>query len=99
MAAQTEHQVLAAIGARRTAGIADLGAELKQRIADLGDLRLDTPRRQEAFQEVFAAFTPARFDFYAMPDECAIATSSNTIQISGVLVDTQNRQCVGPMRR
>jgi hypothetical protein len=99
VAARSEQQILAAIDARRAAGVADLGAELRQRIADLGDLRLDTPERQDAFREVFAAFTPAQFGFFAMPDECAIATASNTIQVSGVLVDTQNRQCVGPMRR
>lgn len=70
MVAQTEQQLFAAIDARRAAGIGDLRAELMQRIGDLGDLRLDTPARQAAFQEVFAAFTPAQFDFYAMADEC-----------------------------
>jgi hypothetical protein len=34
-----------------------------------------------------------------MPDECAVAAADYTIQVSGVLVDTQSRQCVGPMRR
>jgi hypothetical protein len=99
VSARTEQQILADIDVRRRAGIADLGAELKLRIRDLGDMALDTPARQEAFREVFDAFTPPRFDLFAMPDECAISTADNTIRISGVLVDAANRQCVGPVRR
>lgn len=99
MGAQAEDNILAAIAARRQAGIADLGADLRLRIADLGDLVLDTPARQAGFQEVFDAFTPAQFDFFAVPDECAIAIAGSTIRVSGILVDTENRQYVGPMTR
>jgi hypothetical protein len=99
MATQTETQLLAAIAARRRRGIADMGAELRRRIADLGDMRLDTVERQAAFAEVFDAFRPPHFDFYALPDECAVATADSTIRITGVIVDTANRQAVGQLVR
>lgn len=95
----TEQQILAGITARRDRGIPDLGAELRRRISELGDLRLDTPERQRAFSEVFVAFTPPQFDLYALPDECAISVTDNTIQIVGLLVDTARRQCVGQLWR
>jgi hypothetical protein len=99
MAARSEDHILRDIGGRRVGGIADLGAELKRRIDELGDLVLDTVERQQAFAEVFDAFRPPHFDLFPLPDECAIAVSGHTIRIAGVIVDTANRQVVGQLVR
>jgi hypothetical protein len=99
MAARTEAQILADIAARRAAGIADLGVELRQRIDDLGNLVLDTVDRQAAFAEVFDAFRPPNFDLFPEPDQCAIAAAEHAIRVSGVIVDTANRQVVGHLVR
>jgi hypothetical protein len=99
MAARSEAQILSDIAARRASGIADLGAELRQRIDELGNLVLDTVDRQQAFAEVFDAFRPPNFDLFPQPDECAIAAAGHVIRVSGVIVDTANRQVVGPLVR
>lgn len=99
MAARTEAQILRDIAARRASGIADLGAELRQRIDDLGSLDLDTVDRQQAFAEVFDAFKPPNFDLYPRPDDCEISVSGHLIRISGVIVDTANQQLVGEIVR
>jgi hypothetical protein len=99
MATRTEVDVLSDIAARRAVGIADLGAELKQRVDELGDLVLDTVDRQHAFSEVFEAFRPPPFALFPLPDDCAIAVSSHAIRVSGVIVDTANRQVVGHLTR
>lgn len=99
MAARTEAQILADIAARRAGGIADLGADLRQRIDDLGNLVLDTVDRQEAFADVFDAFRPRNFDLYPQPDDCSIDVAGHEIRVSGVLVDTANRQVVGHLVR
>lgn len=99
MAARTETQILNDIAARRAAGIADLGADLRQRIDDLGNLVLDTVDRQQAFAEVFDAFKPPNFDLYPQPDDCAIAVAGHVIRVSGVIIDTANRQVVGDLVR
>ena len=58
---------LDAIAARR-AEITDLGAELRQRIDELGEARLNTQARQNAFAEVIEAITPPNFDVFPYPD-------------------------------
>lgn len=99
MAARTEAQILSDIATRQAGGIADLGADLRQRIDDLGNLVLDTVDRQAAFAEVFDAFRPPNFDLYPQPDECAIAAAGHVVRVSGVIVDTANRQLVGHLVR
>ena len=99
MATTTEAQILSDIAARRAAGVVDLGAELNRRIDELGDMVLDTVDRQQAFAEVFDAFRPPHFDLFPLPDDCAIAVSSHAIRVSGVIVDTSNRQVVGQLAR
>ncbi|MFL5953691.1 MAG: hypothetical protein ACJ76I_06250 [Gaiellaceae bacterium] len=99
MAARTEAQILADIAARRAAGIADVGDELRQRIEDLGSLVLDTVDRQQAFAEVFDALRPPNFDLFPEPDACAIAQAGHVIRVTGVIVDTANRLVVGHLVR
>jgi hypothetical protein len=98
MATRSEADILSDINSRRDS-VTDLGAELKQRIDELGDLVLDTVDRQQAFSEVFAAFRPSRFDLYPLPDDCAIARTDHAIRVSGVIVDTANGQVVGQLAR
>lgn len=99
MAARTEAQILSGIAVRRAAGIPDLGAELRQRLDDLGSLVLDTVDRQQAFAEVFDALRPPNFDLFPEPDACVISQIGHVIRVTGVIVDTANGQVVGHLVR
>lgn len=51
-----ERDLIQEIRARRAAGIADLGAEIRRRIGDFGAITIDSDLRREAFSELTAPF-------------------------------------------
>jgi ribosomal protein S18 acetylase RimI-like enzyme len=85
----SDHQRLAQIQARRKAGIADLGAELRQRIADFGSIRLDTPERRAAFAEVLAPFEIAPYRLVDVGS--SVDAANETIQIDAWLIDVRGQ--------
>lgn len=63
-----EQALIAEIRARRAAGIADLGAEIRRRIRDFGSIPIDTDLRREAFSELTAPFEVAPYRLYIGAD-------------------------------
>jgi hypothetical protein len=94
-----EAQALAQIAARRAAGGAFDGPELIQRIDDLGDMRLNTEARHDAFTELYAAFTPSGFRFVPFPNDCAITVAGHRVNLKAVIVDDRIGQVVAEIVR
>jgi hypothetical protein len=85
----TEEQALQALAQRRASGIPDLRAELRQRIAELGSMALNTRERRNAVAEVIAAFEVAPFDLLVDPAESMIDTADELLHTRGALVERQ----------
>jgi GNAT superfamily N-acetyltransferase len=74
------------------------GAELALRIEELGDMPLSTGRRHDAFDELYAAFTPEAYALRPFPDDSAIEVDQHRVTVAGVIVDEHDRQVVGQIR-
>lgn len=83
----------------RQASVNDLGADLRQRIDELGQVTLDSQARQAAFGEILDAITPPGFDVFPFPDECRVDPADHSIELVGAVVDQARRQVVGVINR
>jgi hypothetical protein len=85
--ALNEPQALQDLARRRVTGIKDLGAELRQRIAELGSMTLSTPDRRDAFAEVLATMRVEPYDLVLDSEESAIDATSELLHLRGLLVE------------
>jgi hypothetical protein len=83
----TEQDAMQRLADRRAAGVADLGAEVRQRIAELGPMPLHTAERRAAFSEIISAFEVAPYPFLLDPTESTISTNPETLHLKGLLVE------------
>jgi hypothetical protein len=95
-AEQAVHQ---AIDARRQSGGICDSAELRQRIDDLGDMKLSDKARHDAFREVYDALTPTGFRLMPFPDRTNITVTGHVLNIEAVVVDENIGQVVGAIER
>jgi hypothetical protein len=99
MAASAEQVAHQQIEARRQGGVICDGGELRMRIDDLGELKLDTSARHDAFREVYGALTPTGFRLMPFPDRTRIELADHVLHIEAVVVDENIGQVVGEIKR
>jgi hypothetical protein len=99
VAISPEQAVHQAIEARRQSGGLCDSAELRQRIDDLGDMKLSDKARHDAFREVYDALTPTGFRLMPFPDRTNITVAGHVLKIEAVVVDENIGQVVGAIER
>ncbi len=95
----SERQALNRIADRRRSGAPLDGSELAKRIDELGDMRLSTGSRHDAFAELYAAYTPLGFRLMPFPDDSVLYTSQHRVVVRAVIADGMQGQVVGEIER
>jgi hypothetical protein len=81
-----EQELIKQIRARRAAGIPDLGAEIRRRVADFGAVKINSDLRREAFSELTAPFEVAPYrlivsgNSYIDPDDQVVALEMGLVE-------------------
>jgi hypothetical protein len=88
----SETQALQALHARRATGIPDLGAEVRQRISELGAMDLSTAARRDAFAEVIAAHDVTPYVLLLDPNESSVDPVGSLLHLKGALVEPRAAQ-------
>jgi hypothetical protein len=94
-----ERQALSRVADRRRSGTRFDGSELARRIDELGDMRLSTGSRHDAFGELYAAYTPPGFRLMPFPDDSALFTDGHRVVVRAVIADDTQGQVVGEIER
>jgi hypothetical protein len=94
-----EPQALIRIADRRRNGAPFDGSELARRIDELGDMRLSTASRHDAFAELYAAYTPSGFRFMPFPNDSVIHVGDHRLFVRAVIADDLQGQVVGEIER
>jgi hypothetical protein len=81
-----ESRLITEIRARRAAGIADLGAEMRRRVRDFGSIRIDSDLRREAFSELTAPFEVSPYRVIVR-DDSFVDSAAETVVLRMGLVE------------
>jgi hypothetical protein len=95
--ALTEAQALHRLALRRAAGVSDLGAEVRQRIEELGAMALSTPPRRDAFAEVISAYQVPPFELVLDLAESSIEPADRVLHLKGLLVERKPGNAFSPV--